>query len=293
MSTGKDVFVFNTFGYVVTGFVTIVCLLPFLLVISGSFTPEELIFREGYRLIPSVFSLEAYRNLFMAPEAVFRAYSVTITLTVSGTLLGLFFTSMTGYVLQRKSFKYRNFFAFYFFFTTLFGGGLVPWFILISRYLGMRNTIWALLLPGMLSVFNIILMRTFFSSIPEALVESAKIDGAGEFTIFYRIMLPVAKPALATIGLFLAVQYWNDWYLAMLFITDERLFPLQYFLYRMMHTMEFANIMAANIGIPVRSIPRESMKLAMTVVATGPIILVYPFVQRFFIKGITIGAVKG
>jgi putative aldouronate transport system permease protein len=280
-------------GYVFTGLITITCLVPFLLVISGSFTPESLIFREGYRLIPSGFSTEAYRTLFEAPEPLLRAYGVSITITVAGALFGLFITSMTGYVLQRKSFKYRNQFAFFFFFTTLFGGGLVPWFILISRYLNMSNTLWALLLPGMLSVFNIILMRTFFADIPVAISESAKVDGAGEFTIFLSIMLPIAKPALATIGLFLTVQYWNDWYLAMLFITDDGLFPLQYFLHRMMVSMEFASVISAHTGTPVRQLPTESIKLAMTVIATGPIILAYPFAQRYFIKGITIGAVKG
>jgi len=289
-----DVVMFKTFSYIVTGFLALVCLFPFLLVVSGSFTPEKTILSHGYSIIPPAFSTEAYQTIFEAPSVILRAYGVSLSLVVCGASIGLFITSMAGYVLHRKSFKYRNFFAFFFFFTTLFSGGLVPWYILIVKYLNMKNTFFALLLPNLLSVFNIIIMRTFFSTLPDSMEESAKIDGAGEFTIFTRLMLPMVTPALATVGLFISLSYWNDWYLANLFISsnNDKLFPLQFFLYRVLSSMDFAGKLSQLTGIPTPKMPKESFKLAMTVVATGPVIFLYPFAQRFFIKGITIGAVK-
>jgi putative aldouronate transport system permease protein len=285
--------VFNAMGYTATTLFAILCLLPFALVISGSLTEETAIHRYGYRVIPPELSTEAYELIFRAPEVIVRAYGVTIALVTVGTTLGLFLTAMTAYVLHRRDFRYRNRFAYFFFFTTLFSGGLIPWYILMVRYLGMKNNFFALVQPHLFSVFNIIIMRTFFKSIPEAIGESAKIDGAGDFTIFMRLALPMSTPALATVGLFIALAYWNDWMAAMLFITDEALIPLQYFLYRVLNTITYINLVSERSGIPVPDMPQESYKLAMTVVATGPIIFFYPFAQKYFIKGLTIGAVKG
>jgi putative aldouronate transport system permease protein len=202
---------------------------------------------------------------------------------------------MTAYVLHKRDFKYRNGFAFYFYFTTLFSGGLVPWYILMSNpnYLGLKNNYLALLLPHMFNVFNIIILRTFMRTIPEAIGESAKVDGAGEFTVFFRLILPMSKPALATIALFISLVYWNDWFSATLFITKEEMYPLQYFLYKALNSMEAASKISEMIGVPTPEMPKESFKLALTVVTTGPIVFLYPFVQKFFIRGITIGAVKG
>ncbi|MNI58226.1 Inner membrane ABC transporter permease protein YcjP [compost metagenome] len=223
-----------------------------------------------------------------------NAYLVTIGVTITGTLLGLFLTSMTAYALSRKDFKWRNKFSFFFFFTTLFSGGLVPWYLLIVNYLDMKDTPMALIVPMMLNVFYIIVMKSFMSSIPEAIVESAKIDGAGDFKIYVRLILPLSKPALAGIGLFLALAYWNDWYNALLFISDEKLMPLQYYLYKMLGNMDgMRKAMMGAGAVVTTAIPTESLKMAMTVVATGPILLAYPFVQRYFVQGLTIGAVKG
>ncbi|WP_271750964.1 carbohydrate ABC transporter permease [Cohnella sp. JJ-181] len=287
-----DKLAFNVIGYVVLGAISLLCLVPFLITLSGSVTKDSALFEYGYRLIPKMFSLEAYELIFRTPEVIVGAYTVTILLVVSGTVLGLFLTAMTAYVLHRRDFKYRNKFSFFFFFTTLFSGGLVPWYLVMIN-LGLKNSFLALLLPHLFAVFHIIIMRTFFTGIPESLGESAKIDGAGDLTIFVRLYLPISLPALSTIGLFIALTYWNDWYQAMLFITKPSLIPLQYHLYKIFNSMEAAQIVAQKTGMPVAQMPTETFKLAMTVVVTGPIILVYPFVQKYFVKGMTVGAVKG
>lgn len=286
--------IFSGIGYVSLVSLAILCLFPFVLVISSSLTEENKIITEGYQFFPTAFSTEAYSILFKYPEQMVQAYLVTISVTVIGTILGLFLTSMTAYALSRKDFKWRNHFSFFFFFTTLFSGGLVPWYLLMVNYLDMKDTLTALVIPLMLNVFYIIVMKSFMSSIPDAIVESAKIDGAGDFKIYLRLILPLSKPALATIGLFLALAYWNDWYNALLFISDEKLMPLQYYLYKMLGNMDgMRKAMMGAGAVVTTSIPSESLKMAMTVVATGPILLAYPFVQRYFVQGLTIGAVKG
>jgi len=223
-----------------------------------------------------------------------KAYGVTISVTLLGTLFGLFLTSMTAYVLARKDFKWRSHFSFFFFFTTLFSGGLVPWYLLIVNYLDLKDTLLVLILPMLMNVFYIIVMKSFMSSIPEAIIESAKIDGAGDFQIYLQFVIPLSKPALATIGLFIALGYWNDWYNALLFISNSDLMPLQYYLYRLLGNMDgMRKAMMAAGAVVSSDIPTESLKMAMTIVATGPIMIAYPFIQRYFVQGLTIGAVKG
>ncbi|NOU73231.1 ABC transporter permease subunit [Paenibacillus sp. LMG 31458] len=287
-------YVFQIIGYFFITLFAIMCLIPFLMIVIGSVTEESHIIKNGYSLIPSVLSLDAYEFIFKNPKQIISAYQITLLVTIVGTLIGLFITAMTAYVLQRKDFKNRNVFSFYFFFTTLFSGGLVPWYILIVKYLGWKDSLLALIVPALLNVFYIIIMRSFISStIPDAISESAKMDGAGDFRIFLSIILPLTKPALATIGLFISLNYWNDWYHATLFINKENLYPLQYFLYKILSSIAFANSSVASQGSVVMDTPKESFKLAMTVIATGPIVLLYPFVQKYFIQGITIGSVKG
>lgn len=286
--------IFSGIGYVSLIILAILCIFPFILVVSSSFTEESKIVTDGYQFIPTAFSTEAYSILFKYPEQMIQAYLVTIAVTVTGTVLGLFLTSMTAYALSRRDFKWRNNFSFFFFFTTLFNGGLVPWYLLMVNYLDMKDTFAALIIPMMLNVFYIIVMKSFMGGIPDAIVESAKIDGAGDFKIYARLILPLSKPALATIGLFLALAYWNDWYNALLFISNEDLMPLQYYLYKMLGNMDgMRKAMMGAGAVVTTSIPSESLKMAMTVVATGPILLAYPFVQRYFVQGLTIGAVKG
>ena len=201
---------------------------------------------------------------------------------------------MTGYALQRPDFQFRNGIAFYIYFTTLFSGGLVPFYILITKHLHLRDNYLAVLLPSLMGPWVIILMKNFMKSIPHSITESAKIDGAGDFSIFLHLILPLSKPALATIGLFQALWYWNDWYYAMLFLSPNVKYrPLQLFLYNTITLADFIRNSAASSNIPPQDIPLETMKMATAVLATGPVILFYPFVQKYFIKGITVGAVKG
>lgn len=281
-------------GYVALTLLAVFCLFPFILVISSSLTEESKIIEDGFQIIPTAFSLEAYGILFEYPQEMLKAYGVTITVTLLGTLFGLYLTSMTAYVLARKDFKWRSHFSFFFFFTTLFSGGLVPWYLLIVNYLDLKDTLIVLILPMLMNVFYIIVMKSFMSSIPEAIIESAKIDGAGDFQIYMRFVIPLSKPALATIGLFIALGYWNDWYNALLFISDADLMPLQYYLYRLLGNMDgMRKAMMAAGAVVSSDIPTESLKMAMTIVATGPIMIAYPFIQRYFVQGLTIGAVKG
>jgi putative aldouronate transport system permease protein len=268
------------------------CLIPFLITLSGSFTDETAL-KQGISLIPQKFSIEAYKMILSDPGAMINAYLVTIALVIVGTSIALFITSMTAFVLYRKDFKYRSQFAFFFFFTTLFSGGLIPHYLLITT-LGLRNSFAVLVLSGVFSVFNMIIVRTYFTtSVPDSICESAKIDGANDFIIFVRLYLPLAKPVLATVGLFTAVSYWNEWYNAMLYISNNRLFPLQYFLYKILNSMSFAQSLAQNTGGVQRRMPQESYKLAMTIFTLGPVVAFYPFVQKYFVKGMTIGSVKG
>ena len=288
----KSTITFQVFAYAFVILMMIFCLFPILLIISGSFTDNELLIRHGYSLIPEKFSLEAYTYIFQHPEGIIDAYVNTIAITAIGTGIGLLIISMTGYVLQRPDFRYRNMVSFLIYFTTIFGGGLIPWYIMMTKYLHLTNSYIARILPLLMSSFLIILMRTFISStVPHEMIESASIEGAGDFKIFYRIVLPIIGPGLATVGLFLALGYWNDWYLTSLFITKKSMFSLQYYLYDMLNSARFAQ----DMGIPTGTtqLPSESIKMALVVVVTGPIILLYPFVQRYFVTGITIGAVKG
>lgn len=291
----KYTLLFKVIAYTVTIMATVICLFPFLLIVSASFTPNDVIVREGFHLIPSQFSLEGYRMVFRFPETVLRAYWVTTFTTVVGTALGLFFITMSGYVLQRKDFKYRNYFSFFIYFTTLFGGGLVPWYILMTRYLNLMDTYTVLIFPGLMTPFLIILMKNFIrSAVPEEIFESAKIDGANDFKIYYRIVLQLSMPGIATVGLFLALAYWNDWFLSSLFINDQNMYQLQFYLYNIINSIQFISQMGAGTGVSLGTdLPTESTKMAMAIIVTGPILFLYPFVQRYFVRGLTIGAVKG
>lgn len=295
---GSDVIALNIIAYGFCGIVALLCLIPFIMIVSGSLSSEEAITQNGFSLLPQDFSLEAYKTVFKDPMVVFRAYGTTIGLTVFGTVIGLLLQTMTAYVLSRKDFEWRNKFSFFFYFTTLFSGGLVPYFILITQTLNLRDNYLALLLPLVFSVYNLLIMKSYIMGIPDSLIEAAKMDGCGEFRTLFKVVIPLIKPALATVGLFIALAYWNDWYNAKLYINDETKYPLQYFLYQQVNNIEaykklLANNAAGSAAVSAMALPTQSLKMALTIVVTGPIVLAYPLVQKYFVQGITIGAVKG
>ena len=284
---------FNSIGYVLITLLSLFCLLPFILIISGSFTSQVSIMTDGYQLIPREFSLEAYEFLFEVPDDILRAYGVTLFVTVVGTLVSLLVTSLAAYVLANKAFRYRNTVSFFFYFTTVFGGGLVPWYIFNIKYLHFKDNLISLILPTLVNVTYLLILKSYMKNVPDAVYESAHLDGAGDWTIYWRIALPLNKAGLATVGLFTALNYWNDWYNAMLYIDNSKIYPLQYYLNDILNKSQGMMAAAAQAGIPAAQVPTEPVKLAMTVVATGPILLLYPFLQKYFVKGVTIGAVKG
>ena len=292
---GRDRIAFNAISYVLLALLSLICLLPFLLVISGSFSDQQSIQLYGYQLIPKNFSLDAYKMLFRIPGDLLRADGVTIFVTAAGTLSGLLFTSMAAFVLANKDFRYRYQVSFFFYFTSIFGGGLVPWYIFNTKYLHFHNNILSLIVPTLINVTYLLILKSYMMNIPQELYESARLDGAGDWIIYWQVAMPLCKAGLATVGLFIALNYWNDWYNAMLFLDEGRrdLYPLQYFLNNILTKAQAINAAAARSGIPASDVPSEPMKLAMTVVATGPIVLLYPFLQKYFVKGVTIGAVKG
>lgn len=282
--------VFNIVGYTFASFLALVCLLPFILVISGSLSENALVLQKGYSLLPRGFSLYAYESIFENPAKIVNAYSVSLSVTFLGTVLSVLFTSMAGYVLSRPDFKYANRYAFFLYFTTLFSGGTIPWYIMTRNVLHLSDSIWALIIPGLLGSFNIFLFRNFLNSISHSFVEAARIDGASEFRIYTQIVMPLAKPAIATIALFVGLSYWNDWFRASLLIDETDLYPLQYVLVQLMNS---AKVLVDTSVVRDDPIPGETMKMAMAIITTGPVLLFYPFAQRYIVGGLTVGGVKG
>lgn len=286
----------NIGANLIAGIFAFMCVFPFLFVMIISFTDETSLAKNGYQIFPEKWSLEAYKYVFETGDTLLRSYGVTIFVTVVGTIISLCVIALYAYAVSRKSFRYRNFFSFFAFFTMLFNGGLVPTYIVATQLLGLKDSIWALIWPLAVNAFYIMILRTFYStSVPDAIVESGKIDGATEFKIFYKLVLPLSLPGLATIGLFSTLGYWNDWFNALLYIDNPNLVPLQSMLMRIETSMQFILQNSQNASLSMdalQSLPQDTSRMAMVVLATGPIILAYPFFQRYFIQGLTIGAVK-
>lgn len=272
-------------------------LVPFLMIISVSLTNENVIETGGYSLFPQQFDLTAYRYVFKNPDQILQSYMVTAFQAALGTLLAVLVMSLCAYPLSLPHYKLRQPTMFMIFFTMLFSGGLIPHYILNTQYLHLGNTVWIYIIPSLANAFYIIIIRTFFQGLPYALAESAKIDGASELLIFFRIILPLSKPVIATIGLFSVLDRWNDWFAALIYIHKPSLYTLQYLLQKILLEAEFIKDFArdapAGIDVGVLSLPTEGMKFALCVIAAGPMLLVFPFFQKYFTKGITIGAVKG
>lgn len=284
--------IFDIVVYIIATLFCIYCLYPFAIILGSSFETESNFATYGFPIIPKDFTTKAYQ-MVLGDSQIFKAYGVTIFTTVVGTLFSMFLTITMAYPLSLKKLRFRNPITFYVYFTMLFGGGLVPTYLLITKTLGMKNSIWVLIIPVAFGAWNMFLMRNFFNGIPPELAESAYVDGANDMQILWKIILPVSVPGIATISLFYALGYWNQWFNAMLYIDDSNLVPLQYLLMRMLRNVEAMREMARTTGVSMGEIPTNSLRMATTVVAIGPVVLLYPYAQKYFTSGLTVGAIKG
>ena len=296
---GKQDRGFQILGNFVIGLLTLLALTPIVLLVASSFTSQNALLQSGYSFWPGEWSLEGYNYIFGTGNQIMRAYGVSFFITAAGTVCSLVITTMLAYGLSYKGLPFRGLLTFIVVFTMLFNGGLVPTYLMYTGTLQIKNTIWALLIPNLLmNAFNVMLCKSYFvTSIPGEIIEAARIDGAGEFKIFYRVALPMAKPIVATIGIFVGIGYWNDWYNGYIYLTTRTdLFSLQNLLNRMMQNIQFLSQNAQNLSQAsqgLASIPAASVRMAMAVLGILPIVVIYPFVQNNFVKGITLGGVKG
>lgn len=279
-------------SYLITTIFMLFCLIPFWMVLIGSFTDENALRVNGFQIIPEKLSLFAYHFLLNGGQ-VYRSYGVTISVTILGTLIAVLITSMYAYVLSHRKVRFRNTLAFLTYFTMLFGSGLVGFYLMIANWYHLKDTIWALILPYVLNPFNTFVMVAFFRTTPYELNEAATVDGAGEYRTFFRIILPISTPVLATVTLLYALQYWNDWWLALLFIDDETLHPLQIMIRQLISNINAASYIQGSGTSYTQAIPSYGVQLATVCLTIGPIVLLYPFLQRYFVKGLTVGSVKG
>lgn len=278
-------------------FLSICCLLPFVLMLSSSVTDEKILISEGYALFPKKWSLDAYRYLLADGRTILRGYLITILVTFVGTTVNILLTVMLSYPLSRKELPYRNAISFFIFFTMLFNGGLVPSYLMWTQLFHIKNTIWALIIPTLLlNAFFVMMMRSYFTAnIPTAVLESARVDGAGEFLILFRIVLPMSVPMLATLGLMVGLSYWNDWMNGLYYVTNRELFSIQNILNRMLADVQFlsSGMAGSKAGELSAKVPSTAIKMALAVIGIVPVMILYPFFQKYFVKGITVGAVKG
>ena len=266
------------------------CLIPMMLVISISLSSEKALVEQGYNLLPVGFTTSAYEYILKEPGQMLQAYGVTGIVTIVGTIGGLLLSSMLAWPLARQDFRLRGPLSFYVFFTMLFSGGMVPFYILVTRYLGLKDNILALILPYLVTAWYVLILRTSFAQLPTELLDAARIDGAGEWRIFFQIVIPLSKPVLATIGLFYVLRFWNDWFLALLFINKPDIYPLQYLLYVLMRNITFLASNPQTTGMPI---PTQSARMALAVLAFGPALFTFLLLQKYFVRGITIGGLKG
>ncbi|WP_308639588.1 carbohydrate ABC transporter permease [Paenibacillus silvisoli] len=288
----KRVSGFSVLSYTVISLFSLACVLPLLLVLMVSISDESSIMKNGYQFIPEQFSFVAYSMLFHDGSAIFRSYGISIFITVVGSIAALVITAMAAYTLANEQVKFRNGMALYFFITMVIGAGIVPWYIVCTR-LGLSNNLLALIIPNLIfNPFNMFLVRNFMKGIPVSLKESAKIDGAGDIYILFRIYFPLCIPVLAAVSLFYALGYWNDWWNAIMLVENKSLYPLQYLLFRLQSELQMLSnlqVFSANQSLTP---PTESLKMATAITTIGPIVLLYPFLQRYFVKGLIIGSVK-
>lgn len=283
---------------IILGIFCLCCIIPFIFVVIISFSSEDSIHQIGYSFMPVELSVEAYQYVFKLGDQLWVSYFNSIFTTVVGTIASVLVCALYSYALFRRDYKYRTFFTFFSFFTMMFGGGLAPTFYICKNVLGLQDNYWALIVPLMFNPFNVIVMRTFFqSSVPEELIESAAIDGSGEYNTLFKIVAPVSKPGIATIALLNALAYWNEWFTAQLYIRDPKYIPLQRLLQQMQKNADFlaknSSLLGAEAAKAAVNLPTESLKMALVVLIVVPITFAYPFFQRYIVAGLTIGSVKG
>jgi len=279
--------------HIVLMLLAIFCIIPFIIILSISLSSMDSILEQGYSLFPKGTNLQAYKYVLMDSSQIVNSYGVTIMVSVIGMVVSLLFTAALAYPLSRVDFKYNRIFMFLVFFTMLFNGGLVPWYMLITTGLHLKDTLAVLILPYLLNAWYVILMRTYFRSIPYEMIEAAKIDGSSEILTFIRIILPMSKPGLATVGLLTLLRYWNDWWLGMLFIESDNLIPLQYLMHRIMGNMEELQKEVSMFAGGLEVFPTEPARMAMAILAAGPMLFVFPYFQKYLVKGMNVGSVKG
>lgn len=282
---------FHFIVYLVVVAFAVFCFIPFWIVVINSFSDTTILNIRGYQIFVSKFSLDAYRYLFSGKQ-VYTSYGVSLFQTIVGTALAVLITTMFAYTVSHKKVKYSGILSFMAYIVMIFGSGLVGFYLVVANWLHLKDSIWALIFPYLMNPFNVFLCVSFFRENPYEIYESATIDGANDISIFFRIILPISKPGIATITLFYALQYWNDWWLSLLFIDDNRLHSLQMMLRELMSSVN-ASQYVVNSSQYIKNLPSEGFKLAMVCVTIGPIVLLYPFIQKYFVKGITLGSVKG
>lgn len=286
---------FNRVATIILTFLVIVTLLPIVLLVIASFTKEQVLVQNGYTFFPKALSLDAYYYMVKQGAVIVRSYGVSFLVTVLGTVMSVVVMTTLAYPMARKSFRYKNVLSFFVFFTMLFNGGIVPSYIMWSRFFHIKNTLWALIIPNyMVTAFNVILVKNFYqNNVPDALVEAAQIDGASELKTFYRIMFPLSRPVVATISLFTGLCYWNDWTNGLYYVDNEKLFSIQLLLMKIMNNIQALKANTALMGTGTVELPGTSVRMAMAFVGILPILIVYPFVQKYLVEGVVIGAVKG
>lgn len=287
---------FRVLSTVFLSILTLITLLPIVLIVIASFTDEKALIANGYSYFPKAWSLNAYYYLINQGKLIFRAYGITIMVTAIGTVTSVLMTTMLAYPMSRKNFRYKNILSFFVFFTMLFNGGVVSSYMMWTNIFNIKNTIWALIIPNYLVTgFNVFLVRNYYANnVPDAIIESAQIDGATEMRIFWKIIIPLSVPTIATISLFTALCYWNDWLNGLYYITKSELFGIQNLLIKIMNNVQFLKSGSANyLGVGNMNLPGTSVRMAMAVIGILPIVIIYPFIQKYFIKGVIVGAVKG
>lgn len=289
----KDQKIINGISWIMLSAAAITCIVPLLMIISISFTSEKSIIEYGFSFIPRTFSTDAYKILFKNPKQLIDAYSVTFFTTIVGTLLSVIISGQVSYTLSRRKYFLNKQLSLLIYFTMLFSGGIVPTYILVTQYLHLKNSLWAIIILGLISPWNVFLLKSFFEAIPESLIESAKLDGASELRILYQIVLPLSLGGIATVAITVGLSYWNEWYNNMLYISEPTKYSLQYLLQTQLSKVDMLKQMSMAGQTSDVVMPEESYRMAICLIAAGPIAVIFLFFQKYFVKGVTVGAVKG